>query len=181
MKLLNIAIMSTLIFSTTATSVAQAKESNKQGAKNFGAIILSPNTKSGTIYGKKFKGDSILGFYIGRKKMFFNRVGLYGGYEFSPKQVDINGNSKKISYTYSIFNLGLSYSIGDKFTLMTGVGKSKEKASFVLNGSLYESKESKTKTNHNVSAMYRIGKNAGIIAGYNSAPSAYGLGISFEF
>jgi hypothetical protein len=174
------ALLSMLILSSS-TSIVIAEETFRSEKKNFGAITLSPSTKDGVIYNQKFDGDAILGFYVGRKKMLFNTVGLYGGYEFSPKKVDVNGNSRKISYTYSILNLGLTFSLGDKFTLMTGVGKSKERASFVAYGTLYESKESKTKNNYNVEAMYRIGKSVGVIAGYNSAPDAYNLGLSFAF
>ena len=150
-------------------------------SKNFAALAVSPNSKSGTINGREFDGAPILEFYIGRKKMFFNTIGLYGNYGMTVYEADLDGYSDEIAYTYSIFNLGLTYSLGDRFTLMTGIGKSKERAEFMYANKVYQSKASKTKTNYNLEAMYRIGKSVGIIAGYNSAPGAYNIGMSFEF
>ena len=165
----------------TTTIVAEETSSIKQPDGTFIAMTWSPDTKDGTIEGYDLKGNGMLGLYGGKTNFISNSLGIYGGFDMSYNTVDETGTSNEVMYSYRIINAGITYTPVKDLTLMVGVGYSMESAEFMQNGNNYQSIEDNDQVNFNTEVSYKIGDTYGIIAGYNTAPEAFNIGVIMSF
>ena len=179
MKISKKVFMASLAVITITTSVIADEQIPLKG-NTFGAITWSPNTKDGTIEGYNLKGSGMIGIYGGKKDYISDKFGLYGSFDASYNKVD-DTQSSDVMYSYRIFNVGATYTPMKDLTLMGGVGYSMENAEFMYYGENYRSIEDNDQINFNVEAMYNITDDIGLIAGYNTAPEAFNVGVSFSF
>ena len=84
-------------------------------------------------------------------------------------------------YAYTLFNAGLTVSPTKSLTLMAGVGYSQESAEYADNGTYRISIEDNEQINYNFEVSYDINEKYGIVAGYNTAPEAYNVGVKVAF
>ena len=175
MKNINKIVLGIILLSTQSISFAQAE--------NFVAITITPSPKDGVIADRKFEASSMAGIYLGRKNLFSKKIGAYIGGEIPAYKTNSSGNSTEVNYSYKLINAGLTYSPNEKLSFLAGAGYSYENAEFVAdNGStLFQSLEDNDQVNFNAAVMYKMGKRFGVIGGFNSAPKAYNIGISYQF
>jgi len=178
MKILKTVILSSL-FLISGVSSLDAKGFDYKDT--FVALTWSPSTADGKIEGVPFDGSGMIGFVLGNKKIINENIGAYFGGDFSYNKVDETDTSYKATYNYKIVNLGVTFTMFDKLTLMGGVGYSTENAEFSSGGTYYKSDEKNTQTNFNFGVSYNILDDFGVVVTYNTAPSSIGYGLSLSF
>lgn len=149
--------------------------------EKFIALTITPSPKDGSIQNVELEASSMAGVYFGKKNIFSKKIGLYAGGEIPAYERDSNGNSRQVNYSYKILNAGLTYSPNEKLSLLAGVGYSWENAEFIAGNALFQSVEDNDQVNFNAEVMYKLGNKFGVIGGFNSAPKAYNLGVSYQF
>jgi opacity protein-like surface antigen len=174
----NTILASMLIAGLGSTAIADNLE---EGSGKFAGLTWSPNTNDGTIEGYEFDGSGMLGFLGGNKKLITDSVGGYFDFDMSYETVDETDTSKKVIYSYTIANLGITYSPIDNLTLFGGIGYTWEKGKYTYYGTNYESDEDHNQINFHLGTMYKITDTFGLVVGYNTAPSAINYGFSVEF
>ena len=168
--------------STTHLIAEDLNTTNK--IKNDGTFVIatwSPDTKSGTISGYELKGNGMIGVSGGKKNLFSDSVGGYIGFDKSYNSVGEDGRSNEVMYAYTIFNAGLTFTPTESLMLMAGVGYSQESAEYADNGTHWISIEDNDQINYNFEVSYKITEKYGIVAGYNTAPEAYNVGVEVSF
>ena len=186
---LAIAIMTTLSFGeenrmSNEESNITSKVNSTTELKNDGTFVIatwSPDTKSGTIGGYELQGNGMIGVAIGKTNFFTDGIGGYLGFDKSYNTVGEDGRSNEVMYAYTIFNVGLTISPIKSLTLMAGVGYSQESAEYADNGNYFVSIEDNDQINYNFEVSYDINDKYGIVAGYDTAPEAYNVGVKVTF
>jgi hypothetical protein len=166
--------------SHAADDLKYGGKSTTYDANLFGYISFAPSAKGKELMGYKFDDTNYIGIgggAINKKPM---GIGLYGEIKGTPTVLDINGNSDFV-YDYTIVNVGLTLRLHDRFVLMGGVGYSHEDAKFTVLGTHYESNESNSNLNVNVGALLQISSLFGVVLAFDSAASAYSLGLAVTF
>lgn len=152
--------------------------------KNDGTFVIgtwTPDTKSGTIGDYELQGNGMIGVAIGKSNLFTENIGGYIGFEKSYNTVGEDGRSNEVMYAYTIYNAGLTFSPTKSLTVMAGVGYSQESAEYADNGNYFVTIEDNEQINYNFEVSYNITKEYGIVAGYNTAPEAYNVGVKVVF
>ncbi len=156
----------------------------------FIAISFTPNISS-EIKDKTLDSSDMLGVYGGIKNFISEKIGIYIGFDATVNE--FANENPKLYYDYTLINAGLTFSPTKQLTFLAGVGYSWDELNekpLIFNDSdcwncLDESEDIKTleensQLNFNMEVMYEINR-FGIIAGYNTAPKAYNIGISMSF
>ncbi len=166
---------------------------NKNKDKNFFiGVTYTPKISSDLTYEAVDYSSYILGLYAGHKKLISEKFGMYIGLEGTLDQPYPTWEPQ-VYHDYSIINLGITYSPIKKLTFLAGVGYSQDSVNeSILIDSYYDydglvdieeivTLEENSDINFNMEVMYQVKFGLGIIAGYNSVPNAFNIGLSISF
>ena len=152
----------------------------------FMAITYTPNITS-KIKDNNLDSSDMLGVYGGMKNLINKKIGVYIGIDTTINE--FANDDPKLYYDYTLINAGLTFSPTKQLTFLAGVGYSwdelnekpficwncEEEWDYDIN-----TLEKNNDINFNMEVMYEINR-FGIIAGYNSAPNAFNIGVSMSF
>jgi len=186
MKKLNRILLLSLIVANMS-SVVFAEMNNDI----FIAMTFTPNISSELEHKVVDSSSDMLGVYIGHKSLFSEKIGMYVGFDTTLNQPYASWEPI-VYHNYTLINAGLTFSPIKKLTFLAGVGYSSDKVSEKVLIDRYwdydelvdvediKDLEKNNDINFNMEVMYEINR-FGIIAGYNSAPKAFNIGVSISF
>jgi len=186
MKKLNTILLLSLIVANMTTVVFADTNHDM-----FIAMTFTPSITSELKDKTADSSSQMLGVYIGHKSLISEKIGMYIGFDTTLNEPYATWEPT-IYHNYTIFNAGLTFSPIKQLTVLAGVGYSSDKVSekILIDRYFYyddlvdvediKDLEKNNDINFNMELMYEINR-FGIIAGYNSAPKAFNIGLSFSF